>query len=133
MGALIDSSVLIAAERGQLDLEASLAGHAEEDFAISAVTASELLHGVHRARTPAQRNRREAFVEGLLARLPVIPFDLLAARIHARLSAELAMRKIVIGSHDLLIAATAMAKGYDVATRDERSFPKIPSLSLLRW
>ena len=133
MGALIDSSVLIAGERGQLDLEALFARHAEEDFAISAVTASELLHGVHRARTPAQRNRREAFVEGLLARLPVISFDLLAARIHARLSAELATRKIGIGSHDLLIAATAMAKGYDVATRDERSFPKIPSLSLLRW
>jgi len=133
MGALIDSSVLIAGERGQLDLEALLAEHAQEDFAISAVSASELLHGVHRARTPAQRNRREAFVEGLLARLPVIPFDLLAARIHARLSAELAARKITIGSHDLLIAATAMAKGYDVATRDERSFPKIPSLSLLRW
>jgi len=133
MGALIDSSVLIAGERGQLDLEALLAGHSEEDFAISAVTASELLHGVHRARTPAQRNRREAFVEGLLARLPVIPFDLLAARIHARLLAELATRKIVIGAHDLLIAATAMAKGYDVATRDERSFPKIPSLFLLRW
>ena len=133
MGALIDSSVLIAGERRQLDLEALLAGHAEEDFAISAVTASELLHGVHRARTSVQRNRREAFVEGLLSRLPVIPFDLLAARLHARLSAELATRKIVIGSHDLLIAATAMAKGYDVATRDERSFPKIPSLSLLRW
>ncbi|MFQ5903054.1 MAG: type II toxin-antitoxin system VapC family toxin [Candidatus Binatia bacterium] len=133
MGALIDSSVLIAGERGQLDLEALFARHAEEDFAISAVTASELLHGVHRARTPAQRNRREAFMEGLLARLPVISFDLLAARIHARLSAELATRKIGIGSHDLLIAATAMAKGYDVATRDERSFPKIPSLSLLRW
>ncbi len=133
MGALIDSSVLIAGERGQLDLEALFARYAEEDFAISAVTASELLHGVHRARTPAQRNRREAFVEGLLARLPVISFDLLAARIHARLSAELATRKIGIGSHDLLIAATAMAKGYDVATRDERSFPKIPSLSLLRW
>ena len=133
MGALIDSSVLIAGERGQLDLEALLAGHAQEDFAISAVSASELLHGVHRARTPAQRNRREAFVEGLLARLPVIPFDLLAARIHARLSVELATRKIVIGPHDLLIAATAMANGYDIATRDERSFPKIPSLSLLRW
>lgn len=133
MGALIDSSVLIAGERRQLDLETLLAEHADEDFAISAVSASELLHGVQRARTPAQRNRREAFVEGLLTRLPVIPFDLLAARIHARLSAELATRKIVIGPHDLLIAATAMARGYDVATRDERSFPKIPNLSLLRW
>jgi predicted nucleic acid-binding protein len=47
MGTLIDSSVLIAWERDRLDLEAHLAGYAEEDFAISAITASELLHGDH--------------------------------------------------------------------------------------
>ena len=133
MGALIDSSILIAGERGQIDLGALLAEHAEESFAISAVTASELLHGVHRARTPAQRNSREAFVEGLLARLPVIPFDLLTARIHALLSAEPAAKRIAVGPHDLMIAATAISKGYDVVTRDERSYPKFPGLSLLRW
>ena len=133
MGTLIDSSVLIAAERGQLDLATMLAEHGEEDFAISAVTASELIHGVHRARTAAQRNRREAFVEGLLARLPVLPFDLVTARIHARLSAELAAQRVAVGPHDLMIAATAMAKGYEVVTRDERSFPKISGLSLSRW
>lgn len=134
MGTLIDSSVLIAGERGQLDLDALLlASHAEEDFAISAVTASELLHGMHRARTPAQWSRREAFVEGLLAQLPVIPFDLVAARIHARLAVELGAKRVQVGPHDLLIAATAMARGYGVATRDERSFPKVPGLSLLRW
>jgi len=51
---LIDSSVLIAAERGQLNLDDIAA---EEDVAISAVTASELLHGVHPAQTPVQRHR----------------------------------------------------------------------------
>lgn len=66
MGTLIDTSVLIAGERGQIDLEAILTAHAEEDFALSAVTASEMLHGVHRAKPPAQRRRREVFVEGLL-------------------------------------------------------------------
>jgi predicted nucleic acid-binding protein len=40
---------------------------------------------------------------------------------------------MAVGPHDLIIAATALARGYEVATRDERSFPKIPSLSLLRW
>ena len=133
MGTLIDSSVLIAWERNRLDLESNLGGYAEEDFAISAITASELLHGVHRATTPARRSLREAFVEGLLSRLPIISFDLVAARIHARLSAELALKGTAVGAHDLLIAATAMAKGYVVATRDERSFPKISGLSLLRW
>ena len=83
MATLIDSSVLIAAERGQLDLDTISARYAEEDVAISAVTASELLHGLHRARTAAQRHRRQAFVEGLLAQLPVIAFDLTVARVHA--------------------------------------------------
>lgn len=133
MGTLIDSSVLIAWERDRLDLENQLADHAEEDFAISAITASELLHGVHRAATPTRRRRREAFVEGLLSRLPIISFDAVTARIHARLSAELAVKGTPVGPHDLIIAATAMAKGYIVATRDERSFPKIPGLTVLRW
>jgi tRNA(fMet)-specific endonuclease VapC len=87
MATLIDSSVLIAAERGQLNFDAIAA---EEDVPISAVTASELLHGVHRARTLAQHHRRQAFVEGLMAQLPVIAFDLIVARVHTSLWAELA-------------------------------------------
>jgi tRNA(fMet)-specific endonuclease VapC len=133
VGTLIDSSVLIDVERGRLHLEDLLRGHLDEDFAVSAITASELLHGVHRAKTAAQRSGREAFVEGLLAHLPVIPFDLVTARIHARLGADLASRRVAVGPHDLIIGATAVARGYNVATRDERSFPKIPGLSLLRW
>ena len=106
MEILIDSSVLIAWERHRLNLQSQLAQYAEDDFAISAITASELLHGVHRATNPAQRRRREAFVEGLLARLPIISFDAVAARIHARLSAELAadsgvgLSRLVIRLHE---------------------------------
>ena len=133
MGIVIDSSVLIAWERDQLNLDAQIVGYAGEDFAISAVTASELLHGVHRATTAARRNQREAFVEGLLSRIPVLSFDLVTARVHARLSSELAVKKTPVGPHDLMIAATAIANGYAVATRDERSFPKVPGLSLLHW
>ena len=97
MATLIDSSVLIAAERGDLSLDAFTARYAEEDVAISAVTASELLHGVHRAKTAGQRHRRQAFVEGLLAQLPVIAFDLTVARVHASLWADLAKRGVAVG------------------------------------
>ena len=133
MGALIDASVLIAAERGQLDLERLLDDHADEDFALSAITASELLHGVHRADSDARRGRRETYVEALLAAFPVIPFDLASARLHARLQARVAAGGVTLGAHDLLIAATALAKDLDVVTRDERSFPRISELSLIRW
>ena len=69
-------------------------------------------------------------VEGLLAQLPVIAFDLTVARVHASLWADLAKRGAVVGERDLMIGATAIAKNYAVATRDERSFTKIPGLSV---
>lgn len=133
MATLVDSSVLIAAERGQLELERILDTHADTGLALAAVTASELLHGVHRLRTSARKARAEAFVEALLQAMPVVPFDVICARAHARLGADLARRGVTVGAHDLLIAATAVAGGFSVATRDRRSFSKIPDLDVLYW
>lgn len=133
MATLIDSSVLIAIERERVELATVLAEHGEEDAVIAAITASELLHGVHRAKSTKQRMRREAFVEQLLTALTVIPFDLVVARVHGRIWADLATKGINIGAHDLLIAATALATGSTVATRDDRSFPRIPGLTVVRW
>jgi predicted nucleic acid-binding protein len=133
LGSLIDSSVFIAAERGKLDLQAELQQRLGDWVGISSVTASELLHGVHRASTPDQRARREAFVEAILSSIPVVAFDLVVARVHALLDAELAARGARLGAHDLQIAATALAHGHAVATRDEKSFPKIPGLTVERW
>jgi len=131
VGTLIDSSILVAAERRTLDLDEAMSAYAEDPVGIAAITASELLHGVHRAATAVQRQRREAFVERLLAVLPIFPFDLVTARIHASLWASLAAKGANVGPHDLLIGATAIAVGYRVATRDRRSFGRIPGLELV--
>jgi len=119
-----------AAERGAFDLESFLDKHAGDEIALSAVTASEMLHGVHRAR-PDQRPRRDAFVESLLSQMPVVAFDMLAARIHARIWADLASRGVTAGAHDLVIAATALARGATVATRELRSFSHMSGLAPL--
>jgi tRNA(fMet)-specific endonuclease VapC len=128
MGALIDSSVLIEADRGKLDLARLAAQYAQETFSISAVTASELLYGVHRAVAPAQRARRRAFVEGLLASMPVLPFDLVTARAHTELWARLTKTGSRIGELDSMIGATALVWNLTVITCDERSFPRVPGL-----
>lgn len=133
MDILIDSSVLIAAERGAIDLDALLQAHRADEVGIAAITASELLHGVHRQSSAVRRARAHALVEQVLARLPVIAFDVDVARVHAMLSAELRSKGTAIGPHDLLIAATAVQAGAAVATRDLRSFPKIRGLDVLRW
>jgi predicted nucleic acid-binding protein len=129
MGFLIDSSVIIAAERGKLNLEELLTLHAGQEAAFSAVTASELLHGLHRAQSEQQRAKRERFIEPLLSRFPVVPFGMETARIHARLSAELAAAGRTIGERDLMIAATAIQQSWTVLTRDQRSFPHVPGLA----
>ena len=126
---MIDSTLLVAAERRELDLEAFRRRYAGEPFVVAAITASELLEGVHRADSEARRIAREAFVENLLVALRVIPFDLAVARVHARLRARIPRRQH-IGAHDLLIAATAVSLGYGVVSRDRRSFPRIPGLRL---
>jgi predicted nucleic acid-binding protein len=131
LAALIDSSVLIAAERGDLDLDRFLKQHGQIDLAIAAISASELLHGVHRLRQSARKIRTEAWVEGILSALPVLTFDLACARAHARLGAQLARRGSTIGAHDLIIAASALAWGYSVITKDQRSFSRIPDLDVL--
>ena len=133
MGALIDSSSLIAAERGELDLEKLLRESFDDEVGMAAITASELLHGIHRLKGGLKQARAERFVEQLLDRLPVVPFDLAAARVHARLAAELAAKGAAVGAHDLLIAATAVSIDFDVATRDLRSFPRITGLTVRRW
>jgi predicted nucleic acid-binding protein len=131
MAVLIDTSVLIDAERGG-SLDDLIARYGDEEVAISAVTASELLHGVHRVRGGARAARAESFVEALLELVAVLPFDLSEARVHARLSAELQTKGTRIGAHDLLIAATAIAHDAPVVTRDLRSFPRIQGLDVVR-
>jgi predicted nucleic acid-binding protein len=69
-------------------------------------------------------------VEGLLAQFPVVSFDLTVARVHASLWADLAKRGVAVGERDLMIGATAIAKDYTLVTRDQRSFSKIPGLSV---
>lgn len=133
MGILIDSSVFIAAERGSLSLAGHLTAQKDEPVALSAVTASELLHGVHRASTPRHRIQREQFVEAILSRFPVVEFGLDTARVHARLWAELLGRGEPVGAYDLLIGATAIAIDYQVATVNARDFLRIPGLRTQVW
>lgn len=97
----------------------------------TAITASELLQGVHRGSNARLRARRESIVERLLSSVPIVPFDVLIARTHARVWAELAAKGKPIGAHDLLIAATALATSSRVVTRDLRSFPKVPGLVVI--
>jgi tRNA(fMet)-specific endonuclease VapC len=125
---LIDTSVLIDVERRGHSLDEKVG---DRERAISAITASELLHGVHRARTDDARSRRAAFVEHLLAGIEPLPVTMAVARIHAQIWAELDSDGNPIGAHDLWIAATAIAHGCEIATANARDFERVPGLTVV--
>lgn len=130
MGLVLDTSILVGAERGRFDLVGFLDGEAPGvPVYVSAITASELLHGVHRAEG-ARRKRRESFVEELLADLAVLPFEMISARRHARLRADLERSGMLIGPHDLIIAATCLALHHHLATLNTKEFERVPGLVL---
>jgi tRNA(fMet)-specific endonuclease VapC len=130
---LIDSSVFIAFERSGEAPTMLLERLSDQEVALAAITASELLHGVHRADSALRRGRREQFVEAILKAVPVLPFTLEVARVHSRLWADLQMRGEIIGAYDLLIAATALSHGIPIATLNQRHFGRIPNLQVAPW
>lgn len=128
MAVLIDTSVLVDAERRGQSLDDAIG---DQDRAISVITASELLHGVHRARSGAVRARRAAFVEHVIAVIEPLPVTTGIARAHAEVWAELESDGNLIGAHDLWIAATALGHGMDVATANPRDFERVPGLDVV--
>lgn len=141
MGTVLDTTAFIELERVTRGLPAAdamreAAEHLaaqlgeDEEVGIAAITASELLHGVHRA-THEHRARREAFVEAVIAAFPTLPFDLLVARTHARMWAELASSGREVGAHDRLVAATAVSSGWRVGTANVRHFSHVAGLEVI--
>jgi tRNA(fMet)-specific endonuclease VapC len=126
---LIDTDMLVDLERGVINTEVE-AAIGDEDRAISVITVSELLHGVHRARG-AKRTRRRAFVEHLVAEMRAIEITEQVARVHADVWAQLAAKGQLIGAHDLWMAATAVAHGMGVVTGNVGEFRRVQGLRVV--
>lgn len=134
MGVILDSSVLIAGERRKEGVRAILnrvrAAHGEVGCALSVVTIVELTHGIYRAKSEADRERRRAFSEELRRDVVVHPVTVEIAELAGRIEGEHAARGVTIAFEDLLIGATALHLGYGVATLNVADFEKIPALSV---
>ena len=137
MGLLIDSTVLIRAERDRLtpaQLVAEMLDRwGDVELAISAMSAGELLHGCWRADTPERRARREEFVETMLSAVPVVAITLAIMRVFAEIDAGLRAAGARLPTSDLLIASTALWRGAELVTANARHFRGVPGLVLHEW
>lgn len=136
MGVILDSSVLIAGERRNQTLRQILqrvqSAHGEAAAGLSVVTIVELTHGIYRAKSDADRERRRAFTDELRRVMVIHPVSLEIAELAGRIEGEQATRGVSIAFEDLLIGTTALYLGYDVVTLNPRHFERIPALTVLQ-
>ncbi len=136
MGVVLDSSVIIAAERAgksprQVVSElAALLGDTEAT--LSVVTVMELAHGIQRANSPERATARRQFLDELFVEISAEPVTASIAMRAGKIDGILQTAGSRIALGDLLIGATAPELGYSVATHNFRDFDKIPDLAAKR-
>jgi tRNA(fMet)-specific endonuclease VapC len=125
MGLILDTSFVITAEResrrgipGAVD--AFLAGHGEEQLYITFTVVGELACG-HSASI-----RRDW--QHLCRPYPVLPWSLEVSWQYGEIYRALAATGSLIGTNDMWIAATALAHGFGLVTRNAGEFRRVPGL-----
>jgi len=114
-----------------IDLERIEPSALPAELAVSAVTLAELAAGPHAAVDPAERARRQDRLQRTEAAFDAVPVDGEVARAYGRIYAEVfAAGRKVRGRRalDLLIAATALAAGLPLYTRDPADFSELTGL-----
>jgi predicted nucleic acid-binding protein len=111
LGVVLDSSVLIAAERRKLtptqavERVKEIAG--ELPIMLYAISVVEIAHGIYRANTEDLRNRRRGFLDELKATVPIYPITVATAELIGRIGAEQAAQGGNLPLADLIIGASA--------------------------
>lgn len=130
MAIILDADVIIRGEKGEFDLQRWTASRPGDQFEVAAVTLAELWHGVERA-VGVHRTRRRQYLQTVLAPLPVVPYTEQTAYEHARIWAELESTGKMIGYYDIIVAATALERGNEVATFNRRHFAQVKGLTII--
>ena len=136
MGLVLDSCVLIAAERRARPVSELLAdlerAHGGTKVVLSSITVLELEHGLYSAHTPELKRKRRDYLESVFAAIPAAPFTKDMARLAAKIDAAAKQAGDVISLADLLIGVTALHLGYALVTLNLRHFQKISGLTVVQ-
>ncbi len=100
------------------------------DICISAITLSELRHGVAKSQ---DKDKNSKALDEFIIPLEVVAFDEGAALAYGEIRACLECAGTPVGSMDYLIAAHALSLGVTLVTNNTREFNRVAGLTLADW
>lgn len=127
---VLDTNTVLDYFRGKGNVAVRLLAVPPGEVALPAIVAYEVWVGVLGSQNAA---RRVAQFEQFLATVTILPFDSGVARRAASIRHALERRGEGIGPLDTLIAATALAGGDVLVTRNMREFRRVAGLKLVDW
>jgi len=101
-----------------------------DDVAVPSMVVAELFYG---AAKGAKRQHNFQVIDAFLSYHRIIPFNENAARFYGAIRSELEKSGSMIGSNDLVIAATAMAHDAVLVTHNTKEFSRIAQLKIEDW
>jgi len=127
---MLDTNIVIYTIRNRpSEVRDAFNRHAEQ-MCISSVTWGELVYGAEHSSRPEENL---AVVEGMAARLKVLPFGTHDADHFGQIRAELKREGNLIGPYDMMIAGHARARGLVLVTNNMREFERVLGLRLDNW
>ncbi|MBM4265602.1 MAG: type II toxin-antitoxin system VapC family toxin [Deltaproteobacteria bacterium] len=134
LGVVLDTSALVALERASEGWEETLGNLATEPAVLPAVVYAELLVGVRLADSRTRAADRQARIDALVARFPIVDFTREIAERWAELFAVMSRAGGLIPANDLAVAATALHLDFTVLVgpKDERHYRRVPGIRCAR-
>ena len=125
---ILDTSILIAYERGTVDRSAV----DDDELAVAALSIAEYRTGIELADAPERAAERARALATITSVIDVLDYTPVTAAHHARLLADVRKSGRQRGAHDLIIAAHAAETGRMVLTRDATArFGDLPGITAI--
>ncbi|HUF77417.1 MAG TPA: type II toxin-antitoxin system VapC family toxin [Thermoanaerobaculia bacterium] len=126
----LDTSTVVDYLRGRGRVGERLLATPSREIALPTIVLYELELGAEKAGAPAERR---AELAELFETVTLLAFDEAEAKAAARIRADLEASGLPIGPYDVLIAATALARGAILVTHNREEFSRVAGLRLEDW
>jgi tRNA(fMet)-specific endonuclease VapC len=127
---MLDTNIVVFAIKNNANVISAMKAHKNQGLFISAITLSELEHGVCNSQ---HKEKNRTALTNFLSILSILPYDEKAAQEYGEIRTYLQKTGNLIGNMDMLIAAHAKSLNMTLVTNNTREFERVHDLNIEDW